>query len=439
MLSLFQFSNAQWVQIGDINSDYNNATSYLPDLHYDHVNNRLLLLTAKGIGKAGIQSFDGAVWTELDTITSNSNGFRMNVDPATGFPWIIMANNSSAEVHFHNGSNWIQAGSGFGTSLPSYQMDLEFNPLTNQPYALIYSISNQKSVSVWTYNGSWTIVGSYLDININCTDLDLTFDPTTGEPVVSYNKVNFLTDVTGHLKIKQFTNSTWSTLDDLSSGTNELITYNQLAYDNTGVLYLHYWSQDIGTQVKKYNGNSFINATDGSGTGFVGAKVHMKLDPNSNLLWFAPAENSTMKELDGNSYIDVSSDLVYTGASFNIPRMTFDKINNVAYVAAAANGGSQVIIKKYVQDVLHTFNNTMQSNKEWNIFPNPSNGGLIIDMQNGRQYLDLFLINNLGQTVQSWTFKDVENVHVSVEAEKGTYFLIAVTENGQSSKTLIVE
>jgi hypothetical protein len=434
MLSLIQFSNAQWVQIGDIDSDYNEAT-YLPDLHYDHVNNRLLLLTTKGIGKAGIQSFDGAAWTELDTITSDGSKFRMNVDPATGFPWIIMANNSSAEVYFHNGSNWIQAGSGIGTSFPSQQMDLEFNPLTNQPYALIYSTSN---LQVWTYDGSWNIVGSYLDNSINCTYLDLTFDPTTGEPVVSYNKVNS-TDVTGHLKIKQFTNSTWSTLDDLSSGTGELITYNQLAYDNTGVLYLHYWSQDIGTQVKKYIGNSFIDATDGTGTGYVGFKVHMKLDPNSNLLWFAPAENSTMKQLDGNSYIDVSSDLVFTGASFTHPRMTFDKVNNVAYVAAAKNGGSQVIIKKYIQGVLNTFDNTLQSNKEWSIFPNPTNGGLSIDMQNGSQYLDLFLINNLGQTVQSWTFEDVENVHVSVEAEKGTYFLIAVTENGQSSKTLIVE
>ena len=209
-----------------------------------------------------------------------------------------------------------------------------------------------------------------------------------------------------------------------------------MAYDASDVLHLYYWSQDIGTQVKKYNGSSFVDASTGS---LSGSYFHMRLDPYSDLLWFAPLESSKMMQLDGNNYTEVSSDLIFTGASFTAPRLAFDSINHIAYVAAIENGVNSVKIKMYDQEPFTSVNFIEQSNMVWNIFPNPSAGEINIEIQEGNQHLDLYLINDLGQTVQSWNFRDVEKIHVSIEAEKGIYILKAVTENGQSSKSLIVE
>ena len=388
-----------------------------------------------------ILRYDGTDWVNLPSLSVTNSCFTMKVDQTTGYPWLIIQGPTKVEAYYHDGTEWVQAGSEFGVGNAGREMDLEFHPVTNEPYVAMYADSSTPvsgmgmAISLWSFDGGWTIVGYECDKTYEVSFLDLEFSPSTYNPYISYNKRNGSDPK--KVNVKTFDGTSWSHVGEPNMGS-ENTTYNELCFDGEGQLYLFYTVPGAeGVQLKKLVSGEWIDATDGTGTGYIPSdRLDLKVDPVSNKIWVATVHSTKMLMLNENSYLDVNDEWVFTDGAYYKPRLTFDTVNNVAYVAAKRLGDNKIIVKKL--DIPNVLSNgqELENDNSWTLYPNPVSDELNISGISDDYQGDYVISNMLGQQVQQGYITSFNRSIPVMDLNSGTYFLTLVNEG--VSKPFIV-
>jgi hypothetical protein len=225
-------------------------------------------------------------WQPLgpDDLVTGTQGFspdyaaeiRLAFGP-NGTPYVVYsdaANGYKASVMKFNGSAWQQVGTtGFSAGSVSYPSIAVSSDGT--PYVAYSDGSLSSKVTVQKFSGgSWQVVGIAGFSNSSsyvCIAVD-----GTGTPFVAYKN-----DANSKVVVQKFTGGSWQT----AGGTGITATggnYNNLAFDNNGVLYVAYMDglNNGKATLQKFDGNTWqVVGTAGFSSGVV-SNLNMALDGN---------------------------------------------------------------------------------------------------------------------------------------------------------------
>ena len=80
-------------------------------------------------------------------------------------------------------------------------------------------------------------------------------------------------------------------------------------------------------------------------------------------------------------------------------------------------------------------------NQDFNVklFPNPTKDNLNIKLDNRFQNIKIFIVDNLGRTVKTENFKNIQSISLDMSAlSKATYLIKIVADQNEITKKVIV-
>lgn len=208
-----------------------------------------------------ISRFDGLLWEQVGnddffpgTIGDAQRQNTIEISPITGDPYIAYLTNegpSGVAVRTLVDGEWVLVGpedqNPFDTPLPEGRLfDLEINPVTGEPYVLLYSaggVIDTAGPTLWRFDGTeWIVVGDDSIEQGILPGLSIAFDTETGAPYVSmingpssapkvrvYRWDGLITsteEVTAENQIEVFPNPALSEVKIVSPKPGELLTYH---------------------------------------------------------------------------------------------------------------------------------------------------------------------------------------------------------------------
>ena len=76
------------------------------------------------------------------------------------------------------------------------------------------------------------------------------------------------------------------------------------------------------------------------------------------------------------------------------------------------------------------FNTNQKKQYNFNIYPNPTKGKVMIELEENQSNGTLLLLNSLGKTILSKEFKNENLLTINIEEPPGVYFLKILSKNG---------
>ncbi|MCR4286245.1 MAG: chitobiase/beta-hexosaminidase C-terminal domain-containing protein, partial [Candidatus Kaiserbacteria bacterium] len=266
-------------------------------------------------------------------------------NPDTNKPYLFLPGSDSIVSRF-DGSNWIQVGGSFGFYTYAYPNKIAFNPITNEPYIVgsYYSNSQGGRMTVKKFDGSsWVTVGSEGISSTTVSNVDMVFDPITGEPYVSYAINECLPSCPAHsvLHVKKFDGSSWVDIVSEPDYGMASLAFHSIAND----LYLYIADGSL----MKLNGASL--ETVAPSVGSFAQNTKLIVNPITHEIYVGyvewPSFVGYLKKLVGSSWVLVGSTTLSSGDVQSVD-FAFNPTTNEPYIAyTSASSPYKATVKKF--------------------------------------------------------------------------------------------
>ncbi len=230
--TVVRFDGNYWVDVG--NPDVTAGTFNGIDLAFDPQTGEPYVAYVDDNYTTHIISFNGSSWSELGMIKNTAVGdaysIRMAFAPSTDEVYVaftdrIEMDSSRVTVSKFNGTSWENVGEPrFSSDIDDEDIDIVFNPSTNEPYIAFSDESFMNKVTVMRYNGGvWQSVGAPGFSGGSAAYINMKFDPVTHEPYISF--FDFENE---RGRIERFYSGTWESVFDETSASVTSFAFSPL-------------------------------------------------------------------------------------------------------------------------------------------------------------------------------------------------------------------
>jgi hypothetical protein len=285
-----KFGTSSWSQVGDDLGFVPSGTgTYDPDvsLMFNSSNNQPYVAYSElSTFSFKVERYDGLFWnlvggTHLGVAGSDA-GVSVAFNPTNNEPYVAYTEEFSAvsdviKIQKFNGSNWSQAGSGFGNVGSEAGVSLVFNPSTNEAY-VAYRDNSLSSIVIKKLSGnSWSQVGSNLG-NVGAdSGVSLAFKPDTNEPYIAYPD-----NTSGAIIVQKF--STGLSTNDLDS-----FAFNMRVFPNPT-------NSELNIELENPSNTITVKTMD-----FTGKVISTQLFKNTNVI------KTKIEHSSGLYFVEVST------------------------------------------------------------------------------------------------------------------------------------
>jgi len=265
-------------------------------------------------------------------------GINISMD-ANDVPWAIFSGNSDSPLRVlkFNGTDWEHVGNTDITSSIVHYSDIIFDN-NNTPFICF---TDDGGLRVLSFDGtSWVDVGSPVSSG-HILYNNLAFD-NNGVLHIVYNNANFGSKAV----VKKYDGNHWVSVG-IEGFTPSEATYTEIAFDSSNTPYVSfrdYSHSSTGASVMSFNGSSWVYVGEPGISDTSAIEPSIAIDSNDNIFLSTRTENSSsanglgIYKFDGTSWSLVVEDVSGGGAGF--PKLEFGE-NDIPFLFFIDNEADQ--------------------------------------------------------------------------------------------------
>ncbi|MEH6536623.1 MAG: T9SS type A sorting domain-containing protein [Psychroserpens sp.] len=423
-------------------------------------------------GKVKVYENQSGIWTQIGSdITGDSqfNYFGWNVEIANNGNIIAIstpynsnagASAGHAKVYENQSGVWTQIGSdieglnndqlGWGLSLSSDGSILAIGAPSNDANG-----SNSGHVKVYeNQSGTWVQLGNEISGDLMSDQFGFSVDLSSDGSVVAIGTpfgLNSQSIASGYVKVYENQSGTWTQIGSKISGTAEFDQFgrdielsnngnriiigapsndpnNRAGFCQVYVIQSGVWVQLGSTLTKNINNDYFGNGVSISNTDDSVIAIGSRLENNNS------GSTSVYKFIFGD-WQQIGNTISGTNSGDQLGSCINLRSNNLAIGIpnSGVNGNNSGQTKVFnISNLLSIEENELSNFK---LYPNPSKTQFTIQLDPSVQLEKVFIYNTLGQVVAA----SEETVVSTSKLASGSYIVEIITNQGKSSKKLIIE
>ena len=187
-----------------------------------------------------------------------------------------------------------------------------------------------------------------------------------------------------------------------------------------------YYTGSSFSGVNDYDpGPNVFNLDSGSSDSYI-----TKLDASGNFLWAGLLKSTS--QVISNSIITDNNDNLYVAGFFD-GTTDFDTNDATFNIETPVTSYNAFVLKLVPDSSLNIPENILLGHIK--VFPNPTNGDFLIELDKNHRMLDVKLYSIEGRLIYSKTFNNNNRINISINSANGIYFL-KIT-NGSQNKEVI--
>ncbi|EKD46754.1 MAG: hypothetical protein ACD_67C00079G0001 [uncultured bacterium] len=192
-LTVMTFNGSSWVTVG--NAQFSTDSITYTALAFKSSTNEPYVAFSEN-GKLSIMKFNNSNWeyvgtSEMYTLDNfaGSNNLDLSFNPISNEPYVVYADYTSSKslVKKFNGSSWISVGDNFLSIGEGFGFSIKFKPSSNEPYVAYFDDAYSNKANIRKFNGtSWIDAGSNAFSPGTVSYTSLAFNPSTNKPYVAF-------------------------------------------------------------------------------------------------------------------------------------------------------------------------------------------------------------------------------------------------------------
>ena len=417
-----------WEQVGT--KGFSNNETYFMDLHFDNANDVYLASANFSNDQLEVFKFSNNQWTAHTSVRNNVNafgcGFAIEDDGTCYFA-------DDAGVLKYDGNTWIDLGMVHSASYTRSDIIIDGN---GTPVATAIDQANAVGWASYYDGSNWQSMGSFSDNKVGVF-VSMKLD-NNGYPIIIYG-----TDGTNlfYSEVRSYDGTQWNLLGGGHVSSNLFFFDHDVAVSSSGEVYAVQIRAASNQEVDVYkimNGNWQLLTANISGGGAEGCKIELN-DKDEPIVTFNDLsqngkvsamlyENGSWRYLGIPGFTDLASSSAMNTDNNGVPYVAYDDINLQ----------EKLSVKKYIDLLNSSIKLNQSSSIEFSVYPNPSNGSLMLNYKEGTSYQ---LIDLLGKVCKQEDLpQNLNSKMIDLSGlNSGQYFIKLSSKDKSSIEKIIIQ